>query len=153
MKKPLFAALLACSFALPALAQDNPFAGMKGRLKEGMWEYKMQMEGVPGMPAGMQMPGMTFNRCLTPQDVDKGGFAQKDGKMPEGCAVKNMNMTKDGASWRMECTKDPKMIVDSTMSGTPEGFTMKQKMQMDRGGQMMNMNQTMTGRYMGPCTK
>jgi hypothetical protein len=152
MKTPALAAL-ALALALPAAAQDNPFSGMKGRIKEGMWEYKMQMEGVPGMPAGMSMPAITFNHCITPQDVEKGGFAQKDGKMPDGCSVKNMQMTKDGATWRMECTKDPKMIVDSTMSGTPEGFTMKQKMQMNQGGQVMNMNQTMTARYTGPCKK
>jgi hypothetical protein len=111
----------------------------------------MQMDGVPGMPAGMSMPAMTFQRCLKPQDVEKGGFAQKDGKMPEGCTIKDMKATGSGASWRMECTKDPKMIVDSVMTASADGFEMKQAMQMDRGGQMMKMNQTMTGKYLGPC--
>ena len=56
MKSLLTAVVVACSLALPLLAQDNPFAGIKGKIKEGKWEYKMQMEGVPGMPAGMKMP-------------------------------------------------------------------------------------------------
>lgn len=55
--------ILACVAAVPTLAQDNPFAGMKGKVKEGMWEYKMQMGAMPGMPAGMTMPEMKFNQC------------------------------------------------------------------------------------------
>ena len=145
------AALIATAFALPALADDSPFAGLKGKVRDGNWEYTMQMDGVPGMPAGMTMPPMTFQRCLKPADVEKGGFAQKDGKMPDGCTVKDMKFTPGGASWRMECTKDPKMIVDSTMTANQDAFTMKQVMQIDRGGQMMKMNQTMSGKYLGPC--
>ena len=145
------AALIAAALALPALAQDNPFAGLKGKVREGQWEYTMQMEGVPGMPAGMTMPPMTFQRCLKAADVEKGGFAQKDGKMPDGCSIKDMKFTATGATWRMECTKDPKMIVDSTMTANPDAFTMKQVMQMDRGGQAMTMNNTFTGKYLGAC--
>ena len=38
------------------------------------------------------------------------------------------------------------------MTFAGDGFTMKQKMAMDQGGQVMNMTQTMTGSYTGPCT-
>jgi Protein of unknown function (DUF3617) len=151
MNRTLIASL-ACTLALPVLAQDNPFAGMKGKIREGNWEYKMQMDGVPGMPAGMKMPEMAFNHCITAQDVERGGFQSKDGKIPDGCAVKDMKMAGNTATWRMECVKDPKMTVDSTMTFAGDGFTMKQKMAMDQGGQVMNMNQSMTGRYTGPCT-
>ena len=143
----------ALGLALPAFAQDNPFAGMKGKVRDGQWEYKMQSEGMPGMPAGMKMPEMTFSHCLSAQDVEKGGFAQKDGKMPEGCAVKNMKHSGNTASWRMECTKDPKMVADVNMTFGDNSFTMKQDMKMDAGGQMMNMKNTMSGRYLGPCKK
>jgi len=149
MKSLLPAAVIACSIALPLLAQDNPFAGFKGKMKEGNWEYKSQMEGVPGMPAGMG--AMTFNHCLTAQDVERGGVGSKDGKMPDGCTVKNMKMSGNTASYTMECTKDPKMTVDSTITFAGDSFNMKQKMAMNQGGQMMNMTQSMTGRYTGPC--
>ena len=149
--KNTLAALIATAFVMPAIAQDNPFSGLKGKVKEGQWEYSMQMDAVPGMPAGMKMPPMTFQRCLTAQDVEKGGFAQKDGKMPDGCSVKDMKVSASGASWRMECTKDPKMTVDSTMTFSGDGFAMKQAMQMDRGGQAMTMNNTFTGKYLGAC--
>jgi len=152
MNRILLAAAIACAIALPAAAQDNPFAAFKGKIKEGNWEYKMQMEGVPGMPPGMKMPEHTFQHCITPQDVEKGGVGSKDGKMPDGCTVKNMKMSGNTASYTMECTKDPKMTVDANMTFGDGTFTMKQKMAMNQNGQVMNMNQTMTGKYLGPCT-
>jgi hypothetical protein len=142
---------LAAALALPALAADNPFAGMKGKMREGMWQYTMEMGNVPGMPQGMKMPPMTFSRCLTAQDIEQGGATQREGKMPEGCSVKNMKMSGNTASYTMECTKDPKMKSDVNMTFQGDGFTMKQDMEMDRGGQMMKMQQTMTGKYTGPC--
>ena len=151
MKKSL--ALLACLFAASAFAQDNPFAGMKGKIKEGQWEYKMQMENMPGMPAGMTMPAMTFQHCLSAADVESGRVGQKDGKMPDGCAIKNVKVTGNTASYRMECTKDPKMIGDVDMTYAADTFTMRQKLQMNQGGQVMNVNNTMTGKYLGPCKK
>lgn len=151
MKHTLAAAL--CLLALPALAQDNPFAGFKGKVREGNWEYRSQMEGVPGMPPGMKMPEQVFNHCVTPQEVDKGGFGSKDGKLPDGCTIKDMKMAGNIATYRMECVKDPKMTVDTTMTFGTDSFTMKQKMAMNQQGQVMNMNQTMTGRYTGPCKK
>jgi Protein of unknown function (DUF3617) len=144
-------ALAACLAALPALAADNPFAGMKGKMKEGMWQYTMEMGNVPGMPQGMKMPPMTFSRCLTAADIEKGGATQREGKMPENCSVRNMKMSGNNVSYTMECTKDPKMKADVNMTFQGDGFTMKQDMEMDQGGQMMKMQQTMTGKYTGPC--
>ena len=141
MKRPLVTAAVALAIALPVLAQDNPFSGFKGKIREGNWEYKMQMQ-MEGMPQGGNMAMPPITRCITPGDVDKGGFASKDGKMPDGCTVKNMKMAGAGASWTMECTKNPKMTVDSDITFGKDEFTMKQKMVMDREGQMMKMNQT-----------
>ena len=150
--KRLVIAALACSIALPALAQDNPFAGMKGKMKEGQWEYRMEMGAVPGMPPGMKMPPMTFNKCLTSKDIEQGGAGQREGKMPEHCKVSNMKISGNNASYTMECTKDPKMKADVKMTFQGDSFTMKQDVVMDRGGgQMMPMSQTMTGRYLGAC--
>ena len=149
MKKLILA--VCCTLAAPAIAQDNPFAGMKGKIKEGMWSYTMEMGAMPGMPAGMKMPPMTFNRYLTAKDIESGGATSKDGKMPEQCTVKNMKMSGNNATYTMECTKDPKMKSDVNMNFTGDSFTMKQDIEMDHGGQMMKMQQTMTGKYMGAC--
>lgn len=155
MTRSALAAALLCAFGAPALAlaEDNPFAGFKGKIKEGYWEYKMQMEAPPGMPAGMSMPPFTMNHCVSAKDVEKGSFAQRDGKMAESCRIKDMKMTGSGATWRMECTKEPKMTVDSVMTMQDNGYVIKQRMTMDRGGQPMTTNNTMTGRYLGPCPK
>ena len=150
MKRLLVAA--ACSaLALPALAQDNPWGSMKGKMKEGMWQYTMEMGAVPGMPQGMKMPPMTFSRCLTAKEIESGGATTRDGKMPEQCSVKNMKASGNNLSYTMECTKDPKMKSDVNMTFQGDGFTMKQDMTMDHQGQPMKMQQTMTGKYTGPC--
>jgi hypothetical protein len=148
MKRTLATAL--CLLIAPALAQDNPFSGFRGKVREGNWEYRMQME-MPGMP--MKMPEQVVNRCVMPQDVDKGGFASKDGKVPDGCTFSNMQFSGDTATWSMNCVKDPKMKVDSNIVFGKDSFTMKQKMEMVQQGQPMTMNQTMLGRYTGPCKK
>jgi hypothetical protein len=70
--------------------------------------------------------------------------------MPDGCSVKNMKVSGNDASYTMECTKDPKMKADVKMTFQGDGFTMKQDILMDRGGQQMPMQTTMTGKYKGP---
>lgn len=147
--KTLTAALALCLAAPTTFAQDSPWSGMKGKIKEGQWETKVQMEAPPGMPPGMAMPAYTSSQCITKESIDKGGFAQKDGKMPEGCTIKDMKYGGNSASWRMECVKDPKMTADVAMTFGADSYTMNQKIQMDRG----NFNNSLTGRYLGPCTK
>jgi len=150
MIKSILAAT-AVALATPVVAQDNPFAGMKGKIKEGQWEYHMKMT-MPGMPGGgMQMPA--FRQCITAKDIESGGFGQKDAKMPDGCSVRNMKMSGNSASYTMECTKEPKMVSDVNMTFSGDSFSMKQNTVMDQGGQKMNVQNDMTGRYVGPCAK
>lgn len=151
--KKLLAAALCCAFATSAFAQDNPFAGMKGKMKEGQWDYTMHMGAMPGMPAGMKMPEMKFSQCVTAQDIESGGVGQQGGKMPEGCKVSNFKSSGNSASYSMECTKDPKMKGDMQMTFGGDTFTMKQDLTMDMNGQPMKMNNHMTGKYMGACKK
>jgi hypothetical protein len=145
-----FLAATACfALVLPAAAADNPFAGMKGKMKEGQWEYTMKMS-MPGMPGGgMTMPA--FKQCVTAADIESGGVGQKEGKMPEGCSIRNMKMSGNSATYTMECTKDPKMVSHVTMNFSGDTFTMKQDTTMEQGGQKMKMLNDMKGRYVGPC--
>ena len=150
MKKLLLAAAC-CTLALPALAADNPWGAMKGKMKEGQWEYTMKMT-MPGMPGGgMTMPG--FKQCITAAQIESGGVGQKEGKMPEQCSVRNMKVSGNTATYTMECTKDPKMVSDVSMTFAGDSFTMKQNTTMDQGGQKMQMVNDMTGKYVGPCPK
>jgi uncharacterized protein DUF3617 len=155
MKRTCLIAVAGVALCAAASAADNPFSQFKGKMKEGMYEYKMEMDmsGVQGMPAGMGKQNMTFQKCLTQADIDKGQMGRgggRDGKMPESCEVKNFNMSGNTASYTMIC-KEPKMSADNKIAFSNDGFKMDMKMAMEQGGQMMNMNQKMEGRYLGPC--
>jgi hypothetical protein len=154
--KPLAAACAA--FALVPAFAAGPFDQFKGKVKEGQYEIKTEME-MPGMPAGMGKQARTITHCVTKEDLDRGDFGKggKNGGMPENCEVKDFNMTGNNASYRMACKANdkgsPEMTVDTKMTFRDNGYTMDMKMAMNQGGQVMNMTQHMDSRYLGPCTK
>jgi Protein of unknown function (DUF3617) len=142
----------AASFCAAAMA-DNPFESFKGKMKEGMYEYKMEMDmgAMPGMPPGMGKQNMTFQKCLTHADIEKGQMgrgAGRDGKMPEGCEFKNFTQSGNTASYTMTC---PNMSADNHITFTGSGFNMDMKMAMTREGKTMNMTQHMESKYLGAC--
>ena len=152
IRRIALAAALAGAFATATAA--GPFDQFKGKMKEGMYEYKMQME-IPGMPAGMGKQNMTFQNCVSQKDIDEGGFgkSQQQRNQPENCEVKNFKMSGNTATYTMECKGEPKMTADNKVTFTNDGFDMDMKMAMNQGGQVMNMSQKMQGRYLGPCKK
>ena len=152
IRRIALAAALAGAFA--TATAGGPFDQFKGKMKEGMYEYKMQME-IPGMPAGMGKQNMTFQNCVSQKDIDEGGFgkSQQQRNQPENCEVKNFKMSGNTATYTMECKGEPKMTADNKVTFTNDGFDMDMKMAMNQGGQVMNMSQKMQGRYLGPCKK
>lgn len=149
---------LACagSLALAAAAADNPFQAFKGKMKEGMYEYKMDMDmgQVPGMPPGMGKQSHTFQHCVTAEDINRGevGKSGRD-NMPKNCEVKDFHMSGNSASYRMVCTGDRAMEAENHIKFEGNGYTMDMKMAMNQSGHPMNMTQHMQARYMGACTK
>ena len=145
-----------CAMAASAWAQ-NPFEAFKSKMKPGLYEYKMDMDmgQVPGMPPGMGKQSMTFQHCVTAQDMEKGqiGRGGRDGKAPENCEVKNFKMSGNSASYTMVCKGANEMTADNVVTFAADGYKMDMKMAMNRGGQVMNMNQHMEGRLLGPCSK
>jgi Protein of unknown function (DUF3617) len=143
---------VACVAALCTTAMaDNPFEAFKGKVKEGMYEYKMEMDmSGMGMPAGMGKQNMTFQKCITRQDIEKGqmGRAGRDGKMPEGCEFKNFTQSGNTATYTMTCNN---MSADNRITFTPDGFNMDMKMAMNQNGKAMNMTQHMESKYLGAC--
>jgi len=152
MRNARILAVACCAVSAAALA-GNPFESFKGKVKEGMYEYKMEMDmgAIPGMPAGMGKQNMTFQKCITTQDIEKGQMgrgAGRDGKMPEGCEFKNFTQSGNTASYSMVCTN---MSADNRITFTPDGFNMDMKMAMNQNGKAMNMTQHMESKYLGPC--
>ena len=156
MKKTCLLAIASVTVCAMASAADNPFSQFKGKMKPGMYEYQMEMDmsGMKGMPPGMGKQSMTFQKCLTQEDIDKGqmGRGGRDGKAPENCEVTNFSMSGNTASYTMTCSK-PKMSADNKITFSGDGYKMDMKMAMDQGGQMVNMNQHMEGKRTGDCTK
>ncbi len=154
--KSSYPLVLACVAALaaPAWAADNPFDAFKGKVKEGMYEYKMEMDmgQVPGMPAGMGKQTHTVQHCVTAKDIEKGMSSGRDGKGgPENCEVKNFKMSGNTASYTTVCKGGPDMTADNVVTFRDGGYVMDMKMAMTREGQVMNMKQHMEGKYLGPC--
>jgi hypothetical protein len=154
MRNARFLALTCCAMSAAALAADNPFESFKGKIKEGMYEYKMEMDmsAIAGMPPNMGKQNMTFQKCVTAQDIEKGRMgrgAGRDGKMPEGCEFKNFTQSGNTASYTMACTN---MSADTRIAFTPDGFNMDMKMAMNQNGKAGGtMTQHMESKYLGPC--
>ena len=145
---------IACA-GVCAAAVAGPLDSLRGKMKEGMYEYKMEMDmgAVPGMPPGMGKQNHTFQKCVTAQDIEKGQMGrapERPGKAAPDCDIKNFNQSGNTASYTMEC-KQSKMVADNKITFTSDGFNMDMKMSMDQGGKPMNMTQHMEGRYLGPC--
>lgn len=150
--------LLAAGFCLVATAAlaAGPFDQMKGKVKEGQYETTMEMDmsGIPGMPKGMGAQRHSFSHCVTAEDIARGDVTKgrgQDGK-PNNCEVKDFKMSGNTASYTMVCKGGPDMTGDVKMTFVPNGYDMDMKMAMNHGGQVMNMNQKMQSRHVGPCT-
>ena len=149
--RPLAVAAALAAFCTAASAQ---LEGMKGKMKEGLYEYKMEtdMGAMPGMPAGMGKQTHTVQNCVTAKDIESGSFAQerKDAGNDQ-CKVRDYKMTGNTASYIMECKGE--MRVDAKMTFADNAFTMENDMQMNQGGQVMKMKQKIQARHIGPCKK
>jgi hypothetical protein len=144
------AAILA---ATTAHAQ-NPADALKGKMKPGMYAYKMDMDmgQMPGMPAGMGKQSFNMQHCVTPKDIESGQLGKRgDGKGPENCAIQDFRMSGNTATYRMVCKGEGAMTADNQITFVSDGFNMVMKMAMEQGGRKMNMTQNMEGRYLGPC--
>ena len=145
----------ACAAVSAAAIAAGPLDALRGKMKEGMYEYKMEMDmgAVPGMPPGMGKQTHSFQKCVTAQDIEKGQMGRgpdRQGKAPQDCDIKNFNQSGNTASYTMEC-KQAKMTADNKITFVNDGFNMDMKMTMDQGGKPMNMTQHMEGKYLGPC--
>jgi hypothetical protein len=149
---------VAATFALAAHA-DNPFEAFKGKVKPGLYEYKMEMDmgSVPGTPAGMGKQARTMQHCVTEEEVTKGqvGGGGPNGKsMSDNCKVEDMKMSGNTATYKMVCKGGPDMTGENKITFHNDGYTMDMAMDMQdkRGGGPMHMKQHIESRLLGPCS-
>jgi hypothetical protein len=150
----VIAACTAAGLAASAIAADNPFAAFKGKVKPGLYDYKMEMDmgNMPGMPPGMGKQTMNMQNCVTPEQIERGGWDNPKDRQRTDCEYRNFKMSGNSATYTMECKK-PAMKADVAMVFGNDSFKMDMQMNMDHQGQPMKMNQKMEAKYVGPCTK
>lgn len=149
--KFLFGACLAA--ASTAAISASPFGNaFKGKMKEGLYEVRMEME-MPGMPQGMGKQQMTMQNCVTAQDIESGNVGKGKDQMQGQCEIRNFKASGNTASYTTVCKGEHAMTADTTITFAGNDYKMDMKMSMNQGGQVMKMSQKMDGRYLGPCKK
>jgi hypothetical protein len=152
---------LACAALLPlaaaAAGSDALYDAFKGRIKAGMYEYKMDVDmgAIPGMPPGMGKQTHTIQHCVTPEDIQRGEVNRNDrNRMPKDCDVKDLKVSGNTATYKMVCTGEHSLTSDNKLTFQSDGFTSDVDMTMSERGRPMTMKQHMQARYLGPsCTK
>ena len=147
MKRFLVLAAL-CAAATGATA--SPFDQVKGKMKPGLYDYKMTME-MPNMPPGMGGRPFTFQHCVTEKDISEGGALKGKDPNSRDCEIKDFKMSGNTATYTMECKGQTQMKGDAKITFMDNGFNSDVKMTMNQGGQVMNVSQKMEGRLVGPC--
>ena len=143
------AALLACSGAAIAA---SPFDQWKGKMKEGLYEYKMDMEMAGGPPGMGKMPTQTVQRCVTAKDLEEGNFT-RGANQKQDCEFQDVKMSGNNGTYKMVCKGQNPMTADVKIAMHDGGFTSDMNMTMAHGpgGQQMTMKQHMVGTYKGAC--
>lgn len=148
--KFLFGACLAAASTVALAA--GPFDAFKGKMKEGLYEVRMEME-MPGMPQGMGKQQMTMQNCVSAKDIESGSIGKGKDQMQDQCEVRNFKMSGNTASYTTVCKGEHAMTADTTITFAGNDYKMDMKMTMNQGGQVMKMSQKMDGRYLGACKK
>ena len=146
------------AFALVVGASVSLLA--QGPRRDGNWEITIEMDNMPGMPAGMSMRPIKTTQCITPQDAadpqrsipqrpgGRGGAAH-----PNDCKMSDYKAEGNKVSWKMACTGAQPMSATGEFVYAADSYTGVMKMDMTRGGQPIVTNMKYTGKRIGDCTK
>jgi hypothetical protein len=138
IKKILFlATVVSLIFAVPAFAAPN--------YQEGLWEMTTTVN-MPGMPKEMMRP-MKNQVCMTKDNA----VPQPKEKGEQQCKMTDQKTVGNKVSWTMTCKNGTVSKGDITYSKT--SFSGTQTTVTNQGGKPMTMKSTMSGKYLGPCTK
>ncbi|MBS4098764.1 MAG: DUF3617 family protein [Sulfuricella sp.] len=143
MAKKCLAAWAGLIFLMAANAQAAP------NLKEGLWEItgRLDMPGMPGMPAGM--PPAKHTQCLSSKDA----VPHKPEK-EQDCKVASLKQDGDGVSWAIQC-RSAEGVLESSGKVTYWGESMEGVMTMNvkdgTSKEVMKMAYRISGKRVGDC--
>ena len=126
----------------------------KGKMKEGLYDMSMSMEmsGFKGMPQGMKLPATNMQHCLTKKDIEEGSqtmLGQKDAQ--QKCEMKDFKMSGDTANYKMVCSGQNPMEMETTMTFSGNNNKGVSKIKMNQNGQAMTMTSNFESKYLGAC--
>ena len=94
----------------PAAAQQSAASIFKGKVAEGLYEVKSEVDltGVPGVPKDKQKSGESRSRCVTRAEIDQGISAGADCSVTKyteaGSTTRILMSCKDGRTSDMKYT-------------------------------------------------
>lgn len=152
-------------FKLAVLAATAAgFAGAAPSIEPGEWKTTVQTDmgnaNIPGLPAGIKLPGMatpmTHTACLKPEPGKDLGqqLADSANRNREGmqCTMLENNTSGNHVRYKMRCAGP---AGEATISGDftvePRRYQGKTHMQMQSPMGPMQMSSTVSGEYVGPC--
>jgi hypothetical protein len=138
IKGSLFVAiLLSLIYAVAAFAAPN--------YQEGLWEITTTTN-MPGMPKEMMRP-MKHQVCMTKQNA----VPQQQQKDEQQCKMTNQRTVGNKVFWTMTCKNGT--VSDGEITYSKTTFDGAQTTRTSHGGRQMTVKSTMSGKYLGPCTK
>jgi hypothetical protein len=138
IKRSLFVAIvLSLIFAVAAFAAPN--------YQEGLWEMTTTMN-MPGMPKEMMRP-MKHQVCLTKENA----VPQPQQKGEQQCKMTNQRTVGNKVSWTMTCKNGT--VSNGEIIYSKTSFNGSQTTTTSQGGRQTTVKSTMSGKYLGPCTK
>ena len=137
MRSLFVAIVLSLIYAVAAFAAPN--------YQEGNWEITTTMN-MPGMPKGMMRP-VTHQVCMTKQNT----VPQQKEQGKEKCKMTDQKTVGNKVFWTMTCENGTVSTGEIAYSKT--SFKGSQTTKTSHDGKQMTMKSTMSGKYLGPCTK
>jgi Protein of unknown function (DUF3617) len=147
-------AALACAAACGTLAAEAPFAPLKGRIKEGRYEFRTEtdMSDVPGVAPGTAIQVSTVQSCVKASEIEQGGFTLGRKALDSLCKVRDFNLVGDKATYSMACD-DLESEVRLTLVAGGYDMELKTTSIEDKGRSRYNTVQKLRARYLGECGK
>ena len=131
------ATVLSLIFVVAAFAAPN--------YQEGLWEMTTTMN-MPGMPKEMMRP-MKNTVCMTKQNA----VPQPQQKGEQQCKMTNQRTVGNKVFWTMTCKNGT--VSNGEIAYSKTTFDGSQTTTTSQGGKQTTVKSTMSGKYLGPCTK
>jgi len=143
MKARSLVVLAVLGLSAAAAAQQMP-------RQDGLWKVQIQMT-MPNMP--MQLPPITTEQCVTPEDLKDPMRAvpqtQGPGGQPSNCKMTDHQIVGNKMTWKMECSGQNPMTGQGEMVYTDNTYAGTMTMNM----QGQTMTAKMNGVRLGDCTR